>query len=152
MSSKKMCQVYEWRGFQSSISKKAGNNSHSMGFPSSEPCEKRADGLSSLAIIYLRLHLKRYPRLLRYMQQVVHYRFQQRNALLASNRFRFSFRIAGNERVGSAGSGFGVAEDLNPIVDLAFKFVFVDEAVDLQGAEEVADAFADAASRSRSHG
>jgi hypothetical protein len=34
---------------------------------------------------------------------------------------------------------------LNPFVDLFFKFVFVDEAVDFYGAEEVADAFADAA-------
>jgi hypothetical protein len=35
---------------------------------------------------------------------------------------------------------------VNPIVDLFFELVFVDEAVDLQGAEEVADAFADTAS------
>ena len=33
---------------------------------------------------------------------------------------------------------------MNPVVDLFFELVFVDEAVDLQGAEEVADAFADA--------
>jgi len=34
---------------------------------------------------------------------------------------------------------------LNPVVDLFFELVFVDETIDLQGAEEVADAFADAA-------
>ena len=44
-----------------------------------------------------------------------------------------------------AGGGLGVAEDVNPFVDLVFELVFVDEAVDLQGAEEMADAFADAA-------
>ena len=50
------------------------------------------------------------------------------------------------------GRGFGVAEDFNPFVDLFFELVLVDEAVDLQRAEEVVDAFADAAIRSRSHG
>ena len=50
---------------------------------------------------------------------------------------------------GSAGhrcrGGFGVAKHVNPVVDLFLELVFVDEAVDLHGAEEVADAFADAA-------
>jgi hypothetical protein len=32
---------------------------------------------------------------------------------------------------------------VNPFVDLFLELVFVDEAVDLQGAEEVADAFSD---------
>ena len=32
---------------------------------------------------------------------------------------------------------------MNPVIDLFFEFVFVDEAVDLDGAEKVADAFAD---------
>jgi hypothetical protein len=40
---------------------------------------------------------------------------------------------------------------VNPLVDLLFEFVFVDEAVDLDGAEEVADVFADTARRSRFH-
>jgi len=35
---------------------------------------------------------------------------------------------------------------MNPVVDLFLELVFVDEAVDLQRAEEVADAFADAVS------
>jgi len=35
---------------------------------------------------------------------------------------------------------------VNPVVDLFFEFNFIDEAVDLKGAEAVADAFADAAS------
>jgi len=34
---------------------------------------------------------------------------------------------------------------LDPVVDLFFELDFVDEAVDLHGAEEVADAFVDAA-------
>ena len=34
---------------------------------------------------------------------------------------------------------------MNPVVDLFLELVLVDEAVDLQRAEEVADAFADAA-------
>ena len=34
---------------------------------------------------------------------------------------------------------------MNPVVDLFFEFVFIDEAVDLHGAEDMADAFADAA-------
>ena len=41
-----------------------------------------------------------------------------------------------------AGSGFGISKHSNPVVDLFFELVFVDEAVDLNGAEEVADAFA----------
>jgi hypothetical protein len=36
-------------------------------------------------------------------------------------------------------------ENLNPVVDLFLELVFLDEAVDLHDAEEVADAFADAA-------
>ena len=35
-----------------------------------------------------------------------------------------------------AGGEFGVAEGFDPIVDLFFEFIFVDEAVDLDGAEE----------------
>jgi hypothetical protein len=40
------------------------------------------------------------------------------------------------------GGGLGVAKDVNPLVDLFFEFVFIDEAVDLHGAEEMPDAFA----------
>jgi len=47
-----------------------------------------------------------------------------------------------------AGGRFSLAEDVNPFVDLFFELVFVDEAVDLHGAEEMPDVFADA-SRSR---
>ena len=79
------------------------------------------------------------------IQQIIDNGFQQRNSFLAANRFRFSFRITWDERAVGAGGGFGVAEYLDPVVDLFFEFVFVDEAVDLHGAEEVADAFADAA-------
>jgi hypothetical protein len=32
---------------------------------------------------------------------------------------------------------FGTAKDSNPFIDLLFELVFVDEAVDLHGAEEV---------------
>jgi hypothetical protein len=38
---------------------------------------------------------------------------------------------------------------VNPIVDLFFELVFIDEAVDLEGVEEMPDAFVDAPSRSR---
>lgn len=48
-----------------------------------------------------------------------------------------------------AGGGVGVAKDVNPIVDLFFELVFIDEAVDLEGVEEMPDAFVDAPSRSR---
>jgi len=34
---------------------------------------------------------------------------------------------------------------VNPFVDLLLEFIFVDKAVDLHGAEKVADAFPDAA-------
>ena len=37
---------------------------------------------------------------------------------------------------------------MNPFVDLFLELVFVDEAIDLHGAEEMADPFADAPSRS----
>jgi len=47
--------------------------------------------------------------------------------------------FAGNQRAAGAWRGHGVAKDLSPFVDLFFEFVFVDEAVDLDGAEEVAD-------------
>ena len=77
------------------------------------------------------------------IQQVIHHRFQQRYTFFASYRFSFPFRVAGDQRAGGAGGGFGIAEYFNPVVDLFFEFVFVDEAVDLRGAEEVADAFAD---------
>jgi len=40
-----------------------------------------------------------------------------------------------------AGRGFSVAKDVNPVIDLFFEFVFVDAAVDLDGAEEVANTF-----------
>jgi hypothetical protein len=53
-----------------------------------------------------------------------------------------AFRVAGDEWAVGAGGRLGVAEDVNPVVDLFFKFVFVDKAVDLNRAEEVADAFA----------
>jgi hypothetical protein len=56
----------------------------------------------------------------------------------------FSLWVAGDEWAVGAGGGLGVAEDVNPVVDLFFKFVFVDKTVDLESAEEVADAFADA--------
>jgi hypothetical protein len=43
------------------------------------------------------------------------------------------------------GAGLVLRKTSDPFVDLFFEFVFVDEAVDLHGAEEMADAFADAA-------
>ena len=45
--------------------------------------------------------------------------------------------VAGDQRAVCAGCGFGFAKDMNPVVDLFFELVFVD----LEGAEEVADAF-----------
>ena len=63
--------------------------------------------------------------------------------MFGPDRFSFSFRITGDQWAVGSWRRFGFAEHLNPIVDLFFEFVFVDEAVDLHGAEEVADAFAD---------
>ena len=40
-----------------------------------------------------------------------------------------------------------VFERPNPLVDLFFEFVLVDEAVNLDGPEEMADVFADSAAR-----
>ena len=79
------------------------------------------------------------------IQQIIDNGFQQRNSCFAANRFRFSFGIAGDQWTVGAGGGFGIAENLNPVVDLFFELVLVDEAVDLHGTEEVTDAFADAA-------
>jgi hypothetical protein len=56
-----------------------------------------------------------------------------------SDRFGFTLGIAGDQRAVGAGRRFGVSEDVNPFVDLFFEFVFVDEAVDLERAEEMAD-------------
>ena len=62
-------------------------------------------------------------------------------------------RIASASRSGSPGmrgplvpgAGLVFLKDVNPVVDLFLEFVFVDETVDLHGAEKVADTFADAA-------
>src|SRR5690349_24574049 len=91
------------------------------------------------------IYLERYSRLARDVEQVIDDRLDQRNASAASNRFGFPFRVAGDQRAVGAGGRLGAAEDVNPFVDLLFELVLVDEAVDLHGAEEVADAFADAA-------
>jgi hypothetical protein len=56
--------------------------------------------------------------------------------LFASNRLGFSLRIAGDEWAVGAGRGLGVSENPDPFVDLVFEFIFVDEAVDLQGAKK----------------
>jgi hypothetical protein len=77
-----------------------------------------------------------YSRLLRYIQQIVHHQFQQRNSFFASSCFRFTLWIAGNPRAVGAGSRLGLAKDVNPVVDLFFELVCADEAVDVQRAEE----------------
>jgi hypothetical protein len=79
------------------------------------------------------------------IEQIIDNGFQQRNSFFAANRFRFSFRIAWDQRAIGSWRRFGVSEDVNPVVDLFFEFVFVDEAVDLHGAKKMADAFVDAA-------
>ena len=89
---------------------------------------------------------ERYPGLLRNIQQIIHHRFQERSPFFTPHSFSFAFRVPRNQRAVGSRGGFGVAKNLNPVVDLVFELVFVDEAVDLHGAEEVADAFADAAS------
>jgi hypothetical protein len=86
--------------------------------------------------LHFLLHFKRYSRLPRYIQQIIHHRFQQRDSFFASDRFGFALGIAGNQRAFGAGGRFRVAKYLNPVVDLFLELVFVDEAVDLQGAEE----------------
>lgn len=79
--------------------------------------------------------LKRYPCLFRDIQQIIHDGFEQWNPLFASDRFRFALGVARDERAVGAGSGFGVAEDSNPFVDLFFEFVLLDKAVDFHGVE-----------------
>ena len=66
-----------------------------------------------------------------------YHRLDQRNPFFASDRFRLALRIAGDQRAVGAGRRLGVAKDVNPVVDLFFELVFVNEAVDLDGAEEV---------------
>jgi hypothetical protein len=61
--------------------------------------------------------------------------------LLAPNRFGFTLRVPGDQRAVGAGGRFGFSEDVNPVVDLFFELGFVDEAVDLDGVEEMLDAF-----------
>ena len=65
-------------------------------------------------------------------------------ASLLSSGTASLLRIASAARSGSPGGPgrwcrerVGAAKDSNPFVDLLFEFVFVDEAVDLDGAEEV---------------
>jgi hypothetical protein len=65
-------------------------------------------------------------------------------ASLLSSGTASLLRIASAARSGSHGGPgrwcrerVGAAKDSNPFVDLLFEFVFVDEAVDLDGAEEV---------------
>ena len=85
------------------------------------------------------LRFEWYSRLARDIEQVIHYRPDQRDAFSASDRFGFALRVAGDERTFGAWRRFGVSEDVNPFVDLFFEFVFVDEAVDLHGPEEMVD-------------
>ena len=66
------------------------------------------------------------------IQQIVNHRFDQRYPFFAPDRFGFSFGIAGDQRAVGARRWFGFSENMNPVVDLFFEFVFVDEAVDLQ--------------------
>src|SRR5512135_664450 len=72
---------------------------------------------------------KRNPCLLRYIQQVTHHRFQQRNTFFASDRFGFSFRIAGNQRAVCSGRGLAVAKDFDPFVPLLDR-VLIDRTID----------------------
>src|SRR5262249_12313252 len=85
------------------------------------------------------------PSLFRDVHQIVHNRSQQRNPAFASFRFSVSLGVTGNQRTPGARSRFCVAKHPNPLIDLFFEFVLVDEAIDLHCAEEVTDALADAA-------
>jgi hypothetical protein len=85
------------------------------------------------------IYLERYSRLARDVEQVIDDRLDQRNSFAASDRFGFPFRVAGDQRAVGAGRQLGIAEDVNPFVDLLFELVLVDEAIDLHGAEEIAD-------------
>jgi hypothetical protein len=82
-------------------------------------------------------YLKRNPRLPRYIQQVIHHRFQQRYSLLAADRLGFALWVAGDERAIGSRRGLRVSEDLNPVVDLPFELVFVDKTVGLRRPEKV---------------
>ena len=85
------------------------------------------------------LRLERYSCLARDIEQVIRYRLDQRNPFFAADRFGFALGIAGDQRAGGAGSRLGVAEDVNPFVDVFFEFIFVDEAIDLHSPEEMVD-------------
>jgi len=64
------------------------------------------------------LRLERYSCLARDIEQVIRYRLDQRNPFFAADRFGFALGIAGDQRAGGAGSRLGVAEDVNPFVDV----------------------------------
>src|SRR6266849_2196592 len=59
----------------------------------------------------------------------------------------FAFGIARNQWASGAGGWLGGAEDADVVVDLALEGIGVHEAIDAHGAEEMADALADAAFR-----
>src|SRR5258707_410812 len=69
----------------------------------------------------------------------------QGHAIFAAPFFRFAFRVAGQKRPVGTGGRLGGAEDADVVVNLALERIAVDEAVDLHGAEEMADPVADAA-------
>ena len=75
------------------------------------------------------IRVKRYPGILRNIQQIIQHRLQQRNPFFTPNRFRFYFRIAGNQQADGFRGGLGVAENLDLFVDRFLEFVFVDEGI-----------------------
>src|SRR5713226_1963398 len=79
--------------------------------------------------------------------QLFNDRQDQRDAIFAAAFLCFALRVAGQEGPGGAGGGLGGAKDANVVVNLALEGIAVDEAVNLHGAKEMADAVADAALR-----
>ncbi len=65
-------------------------------------------------------------------------------SLLGPDRLGLAFGIAGDEHAARARGGRGGTKDANPFVDLALELLGVDEPVDPERAEEMADPLADA--------
>jgi hypothetical protein len=60
--------------------------------------------------VFSLFYLKRKSPSPREIQQVIHHRLDEWNAFFASNRLRFSLRIAAVEGTVGAGGGFGIAK------------------------------------------
>ena len=87
--------------------------------------------------------VERDSRLCGNVAQVVNDGGNERDALLGTDRLRHALWVAGDERTGRAGGGFRGSKGANPMIDLAFEFVRIDESGDLKRAKEMADPLSD---------